>query len=54
MDIATVPCQTPLHEAARAGSRDTVEWLIREGADISTIDNGPTALHEAALEMRKS
>ena len=31
--------RTPLHIAIRGGYKDTVEYLIKKGADISTKDN---------------
>jgi ankyrin repeat protein len=39
---------TPLHEAARAGSLETVEFLVEHGANLGdTVLTGASALHIA-------
>eukprot|EP00439_Symbiodinium_sp_Y106_P077856 s2086_g16.t1 len=46
---ASVSGTTPLHEAARCGRLEAVEWLIAHKADSATFDNtSSNALHVAA------
>ncbi len=49
--LTTPGAQTPLHLAAHYGSPTTVEWLLKEGADMSVKDvAGLTALDYATME----
>jgi len=44
-----VHSRTPLHDAVRTGSEDTVRRLIDAGADVNAVDeDGRTPLHDAA------
>ena len=44
-----------LHEAARLGDLDVVEYLIGKGADVNAKNSyGWTPLHEAAWQGRKA
>jgi uncharacterized glyoxalase superfamily protein PhnB len=45
--------ETPLHFAARCGSRETVELLLRLGAEVEAVDDrGRTPLATALLSQR--
>mmetsp|Transcript_26417 Transcript_26417/g.72641 ORF Transcript_26417/g.72641 Transcript_26417/m.72641 type:complete len:449 (+) Transcript_26417:137-1483(+) len=41
---------TPLHEAARSGQTEVVNYLVEKGADINAIDKGNTSPLRVAVE----
>lgn len=47
--------RTPLHLAAKSGSKNVAEMLINNGADINVIDmNGDTPMHIAARNSNEN
>lgn len=42
---------SPLHSACHHRSREVIKFLIREGADLSAMTNGPNKLKKTALDI---
>lgn len=48
VNVVNIHGNTPLHEAARSGSQNSVKVLVHFGADVNHVNQlGETALHIA-------